>query len=143
MAILNTRTTVRKGQITETKILARLTELGYDCLIPWGNDRRYDLAIDNDRQLLRIQCKTGRLNEKKGIIEFNTAITYHARGDSGSHVRKGYIGQADYFGVYCPELDRLYLVPIEATPRGIASLRVRPSKNGQVKGVLLAENYEL
>jgi PD-(D/E)XK endonuclease len=136
-------TTVRKGQITETKILARLTELGYNCLIPWGNDRRYDIAIDNEGQLLRLQCKTGRYNEKKGIIEFNTAITDHARGERGSHVRRGYVGQADYFGIYCPELGTLYLVPVEDAPKGIASLRVRPTKNGQVKGVLMAETYLL
>ncbi len=136
-------TTVRKGQITETKVLARLTELGYNCLIPWGNDRRYDIAIDNEGKLLRLQCKTGRYNEKKGIIAFNTAITYHARGERGSHVRKGYVGQADYFGVCCLEFGTLYLVPVEDTPKGIASLRVRPTKNRQLKGVLMAENYVL
>ncbi len=137
------QTTVRKGQITETKVLARLTELGYNCLIPWGNDLRYDIAIDKEGQFLRLQCKTGRYNEKKGIIVFNTDITYHARGENGSHVRKGYVGEADYFGVYCPELGTLYLVPVEDTPKGVASLRVRPTKNRQIKGVLMAEIYVL
>ncbi len=143
LGILKTGTTVHKGQVTETKILARLTELGYRCLVPWGNYHTYDIAIDSDGQLVRIQCKTGRYNEKRGVIEFNTAIIYHARGETGSHVRRGYIGQADYFGVYCPELGTLYLVPVEDAPKGIASLRVRPTKNSQAKGVLMAETYEL
>jgi len=136
-------TTVRKGHVTETKILSRLTELGHYCLIPWGNDRRYDIAVDNGGKLERIQCKTGRYNQKKGIVEFPTVSTYHARNSDGSHIRKGYHGEADYFGVYCPELQTIYLVPVSVAARGYGVLRVVPSKNGQVKGVLLAEDYIL
>ena len=56
--------TSRKGEITESMILARLVQLGYECLIPWGHDHRYDIAIDDDGKLVRIQCKTPRYVEE-------------------------------------------------------------------------------
>ncbi|MBA2676857.1 MAG: hypothetical protein H0U76_00430 [Ktedonobacteraceae bacterium] len=37
--------TAQKGEVTESAILARFVQLGYQCLIPWGHDRRYDIAI--------------------------------------------------------------------------------------------------
>ncbi|MBV8822076.1 MAG: hypothetical protein JO123_04745, partial [Ktedonobacteraceae bacterium] len=33
------------GEITECVVLAKLIEFGYKCLIPWGHDQRYDIAI--------------------------------------------------------------------------------------------------
>lgn len=99
------KNTSKKGEITEAMVLAKLIQLGYKCLIPWGHDHRYDIAIDDDGKLLRIQCKTARYIEAQGCIEFNTAITY-ARVGGKPHLRKGYEGEADYFGVYSPKQGR-------------------------------------
>ena len=66
--------TTRKGEITESAILARLIQVGHQCLIPWGHDHRYDIAIDDDGKLVRIQCKTARYIEKSGCLQFNTAL---------------------------------------------------------------------
>jgi hypothetical protein len=84
------KNTAKKGEITESVILARLVQLGYECLIPWGYDHRYDIAIDDDGKLVRIQCKTARYVEEWGCLEFNTAITY-ARVGGKPHIRKGYL----------------------------------------------------
>jgi len=54
------KNTAKKGEIAESMILARLVELGYECLIPWGHDHRYDIAIDDDGKLIRIQCTQHR-----------------------------------------------------------------------------------
>ena len=133
----------RKGEITESMILARLVQLGYECLIPWGHDHRYDIAIDDDGKLVRIQCKTARYVEEWGSLEFNTAITY-ARVGGKPHIRKGYQGEADYFGVYSPDTGKVYLVPVEAVPFGSkAKLRLDATKNNQHKGVKWAKDYEI
>lgn len=135
--------TAKKGEVTESIILARLVQLGYECLIPWGHDRRYDIAIDDDGKLIRIQCKTARCIEKWGCLEFNTAITY-ARVGGKPHVRKGYQGEADYFGVYSPETGKVYLVPVEDVPlRSKGRLRLKPTRNSQEKGVKWAHDYEI
>ena len=136
------KNTSKKGEITEAMVLAKLIQLGYKCLIPWGHDHRYDIAIDDDGKLQRIQCKTARYIEEKGCLEFNTAITY-ARVGGKPHIRKGYQGEADYFGVYSPETGKVYLVPVEDVPIGSKGLlRLKAARNNQQKGVTWADNYE-
>ncbi len=134
--------TTRKGEITESAVLARLIQLGYRCLIPWGHDNRYDIAIDDDGKLVRVQCKTARYTEEGGCLEFNTDITY-ARVGGKPHIRKGYKGEADYFGVYSPDTGKVYLVSVDDTPSSGATLRLHPSKNNQQKGVRWAQDYEI
>jgi PD-(D/E)XK endonuclease len=80
--------TSKKGEITETIVLAELVQLGYECLLPWGHEHRYDIAIDDDGKLVRIQCKTSRFVKVWGCLGFNTAITY-ARVGGKPHIRKG------------------------------------------------------
>ena len=136
------KNTAKKGEITECMVLARLIQLGYKCLIPWGHDHRYDIAIDDDGKLIRVQCKTARCLKERGCLEFNTAITY-ARVGGKPHIKKGYKGEADYFGVYSPDLGKVYLVPVESAPGDVATLRVHATKNNQQKDVRWAKDYEI
>lgn len=53
--------TTKKGEITESVVLAKLVQLGYECLIPWGHDHRYDIGIDDGGKLIRIQCKNSTI----------------------------------------------------------------------------------
>ncbi|MBV9616392.1 MAG: hypothetical protein JO031_13115, partial [Ktedonobacteraceae bacterium] len=131
--------TAKKGEITESVILARLVQLGYECLIPWGHDHRYDIAIDDDGKLVRIQCKTARFLEEPGCLEFNAAITY-ARVGGKPHIRKGYKGEADYFGVYSPDTGKVYLVPVDDVPGSVVKLRLHATKNSQQKGIRWAQD---
>ena len=114
-----------KGKTSEAVILAALVKLGKHVLVPWGEER-YDLAIDEDGSLVRIQCKTGHIRD--GCICFKTSITDARRplGDGG------YAGQIDAFAVYRPQIERVWLVPIEDLPtKQVASLRIRPPASGQ------------
>ena len=136
------KNTAKMGEITESIILAKLIQLGYECLIPWGHDHLYDIAIDDDGKLIRIQCKTARYLEELGCLEFNSAITY-ARVGGKPHIRKGYKGEADYFGVYSPDTGKVYLVPVEDAPDSAVTLRLEATKNNQQKGVRWAEDFEI
>jgi PD-(D/E)XK endonuclease len=109
-----------------------LIQVGHQCLIPWGHDHRYDIAIDDDGKLVRIQCKTARYIEKSGCLQFNTAITY-ARVGGKPHIRKGYKGEADYFGVYSPDTGKVYLVPIEDVPHAEAVFVYRRQRTNSRK----------
>jgi hypothetical protein len=87
---------------------------------------------------VRIPCKTGHIRD--GCVCFKTSITDARRplGDGG------YAGQVDAFAVYCPQIERVFLVPIEAvrTTMG-ARLRLEPAKNGQTWNVRWARDFEL
>jgi hypothetical protein len=122
------------GRRTEGIVLGALLRAGKKVLLPFGDGHRYDIALDEGGVLVRIQCKTARF--KDGRIVFNTSST---RRDNSRHF---YVGDADYFGVYAPYTDKVYLVPV-SDAGGEGNFRVDPPKNNQVKGVRLASQYEL
>jgi hypothetical protein len=101
---------------------------GYRILVPFGENIRYDLVIDDGCALRRIQCKTGRL--RAGAVQFNACSTYgHHRRPSSA--RRDYRGEVDFFAVHCPETGGVYLIPIEDVDvKSNANLRVTSPKNG-------------
>jgi len=106
-------------------------------LIPFGENHRYDLVIDNGSGFYRVQVKTGRL--RKGTIWFNCYSSHsHRNGPSC----RAYFGEVEYFGVYCPDVESVYLVPIEEV-RVNGSLRVEQPRNGQRKKMRWASDYLL
>lgn len=131
------------GDSSEAMVIARLVQAGKVVLLPFGENQRYDLVIDEGDHFVRVQCKTGRL--KSGAIKFPTcSSTYHHPGNQGMvFYQHTYVGQIDAFGVYCPETDRAYLVPIDGLGTRMAYLRVLPSRNNQVKGVRWAHDFEI
>lgn len=118
-----------------------LASVGYSILLPFGENTRYDLAIEDGERLSLVQCKTGRL--RGGAVWFKTASNYshHPRPRAST---RSYHGEIDYFGVYCPDNGAVYLIPFDAAPnRSSAALRVEPSLNGQEKRIRHAADYEI
>ncbi len=118
-----------------------LRDLGLGVLVPFGENTRYDLVIDDGTSLSKVQCKTGRL--RSGAVRWSVCSNYgHHRNPKA--VRRDYHGEVDFFGVYCPETERVYLVPIAELPvRRQGSLRVESAKNSQRKFVRPASEYEI
>jgi hypothetical protein len=112
-------------------------------LVPFSENQRYDLVIDEGDELIRVQCKTGRL--RQGAVRFATcSMRYHHPNNQGTrNYRHSYEGQADLFGIYCPEIDSVYLVPVASVGKVMGYLRVHPTKNNQTKKVRWAHDYEL
>lgn len=68
MVLLPKKHTDNTGDLSEVIITARLIEVGYSVLTPYGKNHRYDLVIeDADAQFWRVQCKTGWTDENKGV----------------------------------------------------------------------------
>lgn len=133
-----------KAEKTEAEILARLSgREGVTILIPFGGGTgRYDLVIDDNGKFYRVQCKTGRLQDDGAIVEFKSASSsYHYYGGKGREWR-GYQGEIEYFGVYCPQIKKAYLVPVDVV-RKSGKLRLKETKNNQSKNVHWAQDYEI
>jgi len=47
------------------------------------------------------------------------------------------------FGVYCPQINRAFLVPVDMVGKTEGTLRLVESKNKQSKNVHWAEDYEM
>ncbi len=120
--------------------MAALQANGWVVLLPFGENSRYDLVVDDKGVLSRIQCKTGRLRE--GCIRFKPCSTY-AHHQTTSRAR-AYHGEVDYIGVHCPETGGVYLIPINELPvTNKATLRIRPTRNHQRKHIRLASQYQI
>jgi len=58
-------------------------------------------------------------------------------------VHRDYRGEVDIIAVYSPELDQVFLVPVDEAPARGGHLRLTPTRNGQAKGVRWARDYLL
>jgi hypothetical protein len=128
------------GDRTTLAVMLALRMAGLTVLMPFGENTRYDLVVEDNGAFLRVQCKTGRF--RGGAVVFKTVSSY-AHHRSAQIVRRGYRGEIDYFGVYCPDTGGVYLVPIAEVPGTDGRLRVDPALNGQQYGTHPAERYEL
>jgi PD-(D/E)XK endonuclease len=123
-------------------VATALIEAGKMVWVPCFVVARYDLGFEEHGRFYRVQCKTGRLF--RGAVWFRPHSLRAAKRDTG-WVRRilSYEGDVDYFGVYCPDNGRVYLVPIgEAAPYG-CFLRVTPPLNNQAKRIRWAKDYEV
>ncbi len=128
--------TKAKGELSEGIILAALLKLGHSVAVPFGNNQRYDLILDEGGTLLRVQAKTGRMYQ--GCVVFNACSTNPYTGK-----KTGYTGQVDLFLVYCPATDKVYRVPVEVCGTTEVRLRVDPLTRGARPGVRWAADFEL
>jgi hypothetical protein len=122
--------------LTEAKILAALVGAGYLVSVPFGSGHKYDFIIDDSVRLLRVQCKTGRVN--KGVLLFNS---YSQSGNGAT--KQGYHGLADIFAVLNPESGDVYLVPVDGFGTTGVTLRLTPTLSGQVQKINWAVDYLL
>lgn len=103
-----------------------------------NGEGRSDLPV-----LMRVQCKTARLSLDEAFIAFNGYIN-GGRIEENRRARKGYWGEAEWFGVYCSEIRKVYLIPVQAFPNGAEiRLRLKKTKNNQEVGVTWAKDYEI
>lgn len=129
----------QKGAVAEAAITMAAMELGLTVLRPMCEGRRYDIVIDLEPQLLRIQCKLAR--ELDGVL----LVTTH----TNRYTPHGYVStqytpdEVDAVAAYAPDTKRCYLLPIEevASCRGV-HLRLAPAKNNQAQGIRWARDYE-
>lgn len=131
------------GDRSEAHVLAALVEVYEEVFLPWGENCRADFLVSDDGELRRVQAKSGRL--RSGAVVFNTSsFTYHHPNNRGTRpYRRDYRGEADLFAVWCPETDRVYIVPVDDVPVNGARLRIEPTRNGQSVGVRWASDYEV
>lgn len=132
------RNTKRAGDIAELRVMCDLVRAGYRVAIPFGEDNRYDLIVDKDGVLSRVQVKSGRL--RNGAIVFNCYSSHTHRG--GVSCRR-YLGEIEYFAVYCADVEAVYLIPAADLSVAKGILRLEPSRNNQGKKIRWAAPYML
>lgn len=127
--------TTRIGAVTVSAVQFALLKKGYNVLVPVNEGLRYDLVAEIEGQFHRVQCKTGIL--KPGFIEFRNYTV--RRG--GLNIEYG--DTIDYFGVYCPQNEKVYLLPQVECKSKITRLRLIPPLNNTKLRTRWAEKYEV
>ena len=97
-----------KGITTELQVATYLLSLGYNVSQPFCQDSKYDLIVDVNGKLLRLQVKTSRLTPEGTSIAFNCrSTTSNVKNCKSRRYSKEDI---DYFATYWQGI--AYLVPI-------------------------------
>lgn len=125
-----------KGDATEAKVIHELITRGFSVSVPFGDNDKYDLIVDNGHSLLRVQCKTGWREDE--CVRFKTASKTTVDGEVR---RTDYTGEIEAFAVRCKDTERLYWVPEEDAGQKNTYLRVTDPKIDH-PSVNLAEEYE-
>ena len=88
------------GDRTTLAAMLALREAGFNVLVPFGENTRYNPVIDDGARLARVQCKTGRLRD--GGVRFAVCSSYghHFRPQNA---RRDYHGEVEFFAVHCPD----------------------------------------
>lgn len=131
-------TSKEKGNLTEVLCLAEFTKLGLKTSIPYGENCRYDFILDVNGHLLKIQCKTSHKIESLEGFEFKCESVVVTR--TKTVCSKYTLNEIDFFATV--DEGQCYLVPVEECGTKKV-LRYCYPRNGQKKGISLAENYKL
>lgn len=125
-----------RGALTELQVMTYLFELGYQVSIPFGDNARYDLVLDINNKLYKVQVKTSSL-EQEGVYKIDCS---RMRVNRGENVRKHYTSEeVDFFATMIN--GRCYLIP-QLEVSDSKRLRFAKPKNGQTKGITFAKDYE-
>lgn len=126
------------GNITELETMLAFMKLGYNVLTPYGDCERYDFVVDVNGKFLRIQSKTSRSTDDGASFSFNGRSCNRKDGKIVHH--KYTNDEIDYFVTSFN--GKVYLIPVEECGAE-KRLRILPPKNGQVRGITWAKDYEL
>lgn len=126
-----------KGELTELKCQMYCLEKGYIVSKPIVDNARYDLLIDIDNKIYKIQIKTSRWmsEEHEGII-FNCKSQHSI--SNGNKIMKYSPDEIDFFMTEFE--NRFYLIPCDKV-RGEMRLRFKPTKNHQDNKAYFAKDY--
>lgn len=128
-----------KGAQTELNCLAYLHGLGYDVSVPWGDNARYDLVLDVNHKLYKLQCKTSSLvdESQEGVYKFSCQSVY--MNTQGTRTVSYNEQDVDFFCTFIE--GKCYLVPLAETSKREKVMRFVPPRNGQKVGITFAQEY--
>ena len=104
--------TTQIGKIGESLVLAKLTELGYQVFLPFGDGSIVDLIVDINGSLKKIQVKTSSVRENETCVKFSLSSTVN--GVKYSYNEEDF----DYYALVCLGINKILLIPLNSqTPK--------------------------
>ena len=130
------------GDRTTLAVMLALRDLGLGVLVPFGENTRYDLVIDDGTSLSKVQCKTGRL--RNGAVRWSVCSNYGHHRESQESPSVTITARSTSLASTAPRRKGSTWFPIAELPvRRQGTLRVEPAKNCQRKFIRPASEYEI
>jgi hypothetical protein len=114
-----------KGDIAVSYAIARLTELGWNVGILITEHAKYDLLIEKDTEVLRVQVKF--TTAKAGSIPVSLRNCWVDR--NSIHITKRITGSYDVLAVYCPDTKQVYFIRDSQIGNNTSEFRLRITSN--------------
>lgn len=128
-----------QGEITELQVAQAFLSKGYQVCKPMVSDSRYDFIVDINHQLFKIQVKTCKSENDEEYIHFKTCSTHTNTQRTIVHTYSK--EDVDYFATFYN--NQCYIVPVEICGSREFRIRLKPTRNGQIKNINFAENFTL
>lgn len=90
----------RRGEKSELAVASELMTQGYGVSFPFGHNHQYDLIVDKDGSLYRVQVKTAKHEERN---------RYYIQADA-DHYEKSYV---DLLAGYSRDEETVFFIPID------------------------------
>ena len=128
--------TLIRGDVNELQCILDFQKRGLYCSIPFSGSCRYDVVVDIDNILYRIQCKASSYSEEEGVLKMNAT---RATTNTQKTTRYTYTkDEIDFF--YTSWKDYSFLIPVEEVSN-CKYLRVKPPKGGIQETMSIASDY--
>lgn len=130
--------TLIRGDLVELRCITDFQKRGYYCSIPFSGSCRYDVVVDINNKLYRIQCKSSseHLDEGTLIMNATRSTTNTKQTNRYSYTKE----EIDFFFTYWKEYS--FLIPIEEVSTA-KTLRIKEPKNGIQTQMSIAADYLL
>lgn len=133
--MIDTRVT---GELTELKCQLYCLEKGYIVSKPILDNARYDMLLDYNNKIYRVQIKTSRwMSEEHEGIVFNCKSQHSISG--GNKIMKYTPDEIDFFMTEFE--NEYYLIPCDKS-KSEMRLRFKPTKNNQDHKAYFAKDYK-
>lgn len=134
--------TTSRGLLSEIAVQLRLLELGAHVLVPVGHDHPFDMVAYAEGRYSRIQVKTAREGLFHGTPNGTLVIPGYSMVDrvGGKRVKPLTKDDCDVIIAHHAAGQRFYVIRPGV---GMTSLRYEPTRNGNVRKIRWAVEYEL
>lgn len=133
-----------KGIQSEAMVIAAFVCNGYTVSLPYGDNARYDLLVDKDSVISRVQIKTmiHKISNCMYVRACSVQKQYCNGEYIGHSVRVYSSSEIDFIAAYSHKLNRVYLIPVIDIDKTNFSLRIGKLKKFGKKKTPPAKRYE-
>ena len=129
-----------KGDISEAVVAAEFLKLGIPVSKPLGDNQPYDLIIDFNCILKKVQIKTARNKGDYTLIPTSKSINTYLTKDKR---RTSYKDKVDFIVAYCHTTNECYVIDVNEVGNVQVTLRENLPINKQIKGIRYKKDYLL